>query len=152
VYYRIANHYKFIMQQLFDCRRYERVIFVEDDMLFAPDFFSYFEATSKVLDQVCRSFPVHPCANWQSWQSFSMTTKSVVVVCEGQPVLHAHPLLLLEATSEIPDQVPVPRRVLLSADLQSARCLVFLLPFHGAVRCRPPAGAGSQLEGCSSPL
>jgi GNT-I family len=51
VYYRIANHYKFIMQQLFGCRRYERLIIVEDDMLFAPDFFPYFQATSKILDQ-----------------------------------------------------------------------------------------------------
>jgi GNT-I family len=51
VYYRIANHYKFIMQQMFDCREYGRLILVEDDMLFAPDFFSYFAATSKILDQ-----------------------------------------------------------------------------------------------------
>ena len=51
MYYRIANHYKFIMQQMFDCRKYERLILVEDDMLFAPDFFPYFEATSKILDQ-----------------------------------------------------------------------------------------------------
>lgn len=50
-YYRIANHYKFIMQQLFDCRNYERLIIVEDDMLFAPDFFPYFEATAKILDE-----------------------------------------------------------------------------------------------------
>ena len=54
VYYRIANHYKFIMQQMFDCRQYERLIIVEDDMLFAPDFFSFFEATSRVLDQATR--------------------------------------------------------------------------------------------------
>lgn len=52
VYYRIANHYKFILQQMFDCRQYERLIIVEDDMLFAPDFFPFFEATAKVLDQV----------------------------------------------------------------------------------------------------
>jgi alpha-1,3-mannosyl-glycoprotein beta-1,2-N-acetylglucosaminyltransferase len=51
-YYRIANHYKFAFQQLFDCFQYDRVIVVEDDMVFAPDFFSYFEATSRVLDQV----------------------------------------------------------------------------------------------------
>lgn len=38
--------------QLFDCFQYEMVILVEDDMLFAPDFFSYFEATSTLLDQV----------------------------------------------------------------------------------------------------
>lgn len=56
MYYRIANHYKFILQQMFDCRQYERLIFVEDDMLFAPDFFPYFEATSKVLDEVNLNF------------------------------------------------------------------------------------------------
>ena len=51
-YYRIANHYRWVFQQLFDCFQYDRVIVVEDDMVFAPDFFSYFEATSHVLDQV----------------------------------------------------------------------------------------------------
>ena len=51
-YYRIANHYKWAFQQLFECFQYERVIVVEDDMVFAPDFFSYFEATSRILDQV----------------------------------------------------------------------------------------------------
>ena len=51
-YYRIANHYKWAFQQLFECFQYERVIVVEDDMVFSPDFFSYFEATSRVLDQV----------------------------------------------------------------------------------------------------
>jgi GNT-I family len=62
VYYRIANHYKFIMQQMFDCRKYERLILVEDDMLFAPDFFPYFEATSKILDQAlvcCETAHLH---------------------------------------------------------------------------------------------
>ena len=38
--------------QLFDCFQYEKVILVEDDMLFAPDFFSYFDATAKLLQQV----------------------------------------------------------------------------------------------------
>lgn len=52
-YYRIANHYKFIMQQLFDCRRFDKLIIVEDDMLFAPDFFPFFEATAPLLEQVC---------------------------------------------------------------------------------------------------
>lgn len=51
-YYRIANHYKFIMQQLFDCQRYDKLIIVEDDMMFAPDFFPYFEATANLLEQV----------------------------------------------------------------------------------------------------
>lgn len=58
MYYRIANHYKFIMQQMFDCRKYGRLILVEDDMLFAPDFFSYFAATSKILDQAPPCFEI----------------------------------------------------------------------------------------------
>ena len=51
-YYRIANHYRFIMQQMFDCRQYDKLILVEDDMLFAPDFFGFFEATAPVLEKV----------------------------------------------------------------------------------------------------
>lgn len=51
-YYRISNHYKFVLMQLFDCFQYEKVLLVEDDMLFAPDFFSYFDATSKLLEEV----------------------------------------------------------------------------------------------------
>eukprot|EP00208_Stichococcus_sp_RCC1054_P006238 CAMPEP_0206141720 /NCGR_PEP_ID=MMETSP1473-20131121/13874_1 /ASSEMBLY_ACC=CAM_ASM_001109 /TAXON_ID=1461547 /ORGANISM="Stichococcus sp, Strain RCC1054" /LENGTH=454 /DNA_ID=CAMNT_0053536399 /DNA_START=73 /DNA_END=1437 /DNA_ORIENTATION=- len=50
-YYRIANHYRFIMQQMFDCRQYQKLIFVEDDMLFAPDFFNYFESTAQILEE-----------------------------------------------------------------------------------------------------
>jgi len=62
-YYRIANHYKWVFQQLFECFRYERVIVVEDDMLFAPDFFSYFEAASRILDQVWSQDTFGDCAN-----------------------------------------------------------------------------------------
>ncbi len=51
-YYRIANHYRFIMQQIFDCRQFDKLILVEDDMLFAPDFFAFFEATALVLEKV----------------------------------------------------------------------------------------------------
>ena len=51
-YYRISNHYKFLLMQLFDCFQYEKVILVEDDMLFAPDFFSYFNATARLLQEV----------------------------------------------------------------------------------------------------
>ena len=51
-YYRISDHYKFILMQIFDCFQYEKIIFLEDDMILAPDFFSYFGATAKLLDQV----------------------------------------------------------------------------------------------------
>ncbi|KAL4450561.1 hypothetical protein ABPG77_000917 [Micractinium sp. CCAP 211/92] len=50
VYYRIANHYKFILRTMFDCFGFQRVIILEDDMTLAPDLFSYFEATAPVLD------------------------------------------------------------------------------------------------------
>ncbi|KAK9802802.1 hypothetical protein WJX73_008081 [Symbiochloris irregularis] len=49
-YYRIANHYKFIMETFFDCFKYPRLILLEDDMELAPDFFTYFEATAPLLD------------------------------------------------------------------------------------------------------
>ena len=52
VYYRISNHYKFVLMQLFDCFQYEKAILVEDDMQFSPDFFSYFGATAKLLQKV----------------------------------------------------------------------------------------------------
>ncbi|KAL4439675.1 hypothetical protein ABPG75_002676 [Micractinium tetrahymenae] len=50
VYYRIANHYKFILKTMFDCFGFQRVIILEDDMMLAPDFFSYFESTASLLD------------------------------------------------------------------------------------------------------
>lgn len=40
------------MQQIFDCRQFDKLILVEDDMLFAPDFFAFFEATALVLEKV----------------------------------------------------------------------------------------------------
>lgn len=52
MYYRISNHYKFVFQQLFDCFQYDKILIVEDDMTFAPDFFSYFEATARLLTKV----------------------------------------------------------------------------------------------------
>ena len=38
--------------QVFDCMGFQRVILVEDDMEFSPDFFSFFNATAPILDQV----------------------------------------------------------------------------------------------------
>eukprot|EP00271_Cylindrocystis_brebissonii_P006016 TRINITY_DN1853_c0_g1_i1.p1 TRINITY_DN1853_c0_g1~~TRINITY_DN1853_c0_g1_i1.p1 ORF type:complete len:649 (-),score=114.62 TRINITY_DN1853_c0_g1_i1:396-2342(-) len=49
-YYRIAEHYKWALTQLFNVLSFPRVIILEDDMDLAPDFFSYFEATADLLD------------------------------------------------------------------------------------------------------
>ncbi|CAI7787305.1 unnamed protein product, partial [Closterium sp. NIES-54] len=49
-YYRIAEHYKFALTELFDRRQFPRVIILEDDMELAPDFFDFFEAASNLLD------------------------------------------------------------------------------------------------------
>ena len=51
-YHRIAEHYKWALEQLFDCAGHAKVIILEDDMQLAPDFFSYFAAIAKLLDQV----------------------------------------------------------------------------------------------------
>lgn len=49
-YYRIAEHYKWALTQLFDVVDFPRVIILEDDMELAPDFFEYFEASADLLD------------------------------------------------------------------------------------------------------
>ncbi|KAJ4806199.1 hypothetical protein LUZ62_018765 [Rhynchospora pubera] len=49
-YYKIARHYKWAMDELFNKRNFSRVIILEDDMEIAPDFFEYFEATATLLD------------------------------------------------------------------------------------------------------
>ncbi|TVU42919.1 hypothetical protein EJB05_09344, partial [Eragrostis curvula] len=49
-YYKIANHYKWALDQLFVKHNFARVIILEDDMEIAPDFFDYFEAAAKLLD------------------------------------------------------------------------------------------------------
>lgn len=49
-YYRIANHYKFLLRTFFDCFEYPKLIILEEDMELAPDFFSFFEATAPFLD------------------------------------------------------------------------------------------------------
>jgi len=50
VYHKIAAHYKFALQYLFDDLKYDKVISLEDDMEMSPDFFSYFESLGKVMD------------------------------------------------------------------------------------------------------
>ncbi|CAL8465720.1 g5256 [Coccomyxa elongata] len=49
-YYRIAAHYRFVLRTMFDCFQYSRVIILEEDMELSPDFFSYFEALTPLLD------------------------------------------------------------------------------------------------------
>uniref|UniRef100_A0A1D1ZFI7 Alpha-1,3-mannosyl-glycoprotein 2-beta-N-acetylglucosaminyltransferase n=1 Tax=Anthurium amnicola TaxID=1678845 RepID=A0A1D1ZFI7_9ARAE len=49
-YYKIANHYKWALDELFFTHNFSRVIILEDDMEIAPDFFDYFEATTTLLD------------------------------------------------------------------------------------------------------
>ncbi|KAG0520120.1 hypothetical protein BDA96_08G046200 [Sorghum bicolor] len=49
-YYKIAKHYKWALDNLFIKHNFARVIILEDDMEIAPDFFEYFEAAAKLLD------------------------------------------------------------------------------------------------------
>uniref|UniRef100_A0ACD6A0B8 Uncharacterized protein n=1 Tax=Avena sativa TaxID=4498 RepID=A0ACD6A0B8_AVESA len=49
-YYKIAKHYKWALDALFIKHNFDRVIILEDDMEIAPDFFEYFEAAAKLLD------------------------------------------------------------------------------------------------------
>ena len=50
VYHKIAAHYKFAFEYLFDDLKYDKVISLEDDMEISPDFFSYFESLGKTMD------------------------------------------------------------------------------------------------------
>ncbi|XP_010555166.1 PREDICTED: alpha-1,3-mannosyl-glycoprotein 2-beta-N-acetylglucosaminyltransferase [Tarenaya hassleriana] len=50
-YYKIARHYKWALDQLFNKHKFSRVIILEDDMEIAPDFFNYFEAAASLMDK-----------------------------------------------------------------------------------------------------
>jgi len=50
-YFHLSGHYKWALTQMFDCRRFPKVIILEDDMLISADFFSYFEGTHRLLDE-----------------------------------------------------------------------------------------------------
>ncbi|CAI9104839.1 OLC1v1003611C1 [Oldenlandia corymbosa var. corymbosa] len=50
-YYKIARHYKWALDQLFNKHNFSRVIILEDDMEIAPDFFDFFEAGALLLDR-----------------------------------------------------------------------------------------------------
>ncbi|XP_068640121.1 alpha-1,3-mannosyl-glycoprotein 2-beta-N-acetylglucosaminyltransferase-like isoform X2 [Aristolochia californica] len=49
-YYKIASHYKWALDLLFNKHNFSRVIILEDDMEIAPDFFEYFEAAAMLLE------------------------------------------------------------------------------------------------------
>ncbi|AQK43228.1 Alpha-13-mannosyl-glycoprotein 2-beta-N-acetylglucosaminyltransferase [Zea mays] len=57
-YYKIAKHYKWALDNLFIKHNFARVIILEDDMEIAPDFFDYFEAAAKLLDNDKSSLPL----------------------------------------------------------------------------------------------
>jgi len=48
-YFKIAQHYRIALDKVFD-KGFDRVIIIEDDMEFAPDFFSYFEAVAPIVE------------------------------------------------------------------------------------------------------
>lgn len=48
-YHKIANHYGWLLNQIFEVMLYEQVILLEEDIEIAPDFFSYFGATLPLL-------------------------------------------------------------------------------------------------------
>ncbi|KAL7181284.1 hypothetical protein ACSBR1_040207 [Camellia fascicularis] len=50
VYYKIARHYKWALDQLFYKHNFSRVIILEDNMEISPDFFDYFEAAVALLE------------------------------------------------------------------------------------------------------
>ncbi|KAF6145573.1 hypothetical protein GIB67_037606 [Kingdonia uniflora] len=50
-YYKIASHYKWVLDRLFYKHNFTRVIILEDDMESSPDFFDYFEAAATLMDK-----------------------------------------------------------------------------------------------------
>ena len=48
-YFKIARHYGWALNQMFNEFGFNQVIVVEDDLDFSPDFFEYFEAALAVL-------------------------------------------------------------------------------------------------------
>lgn len=48
-YYKIARHYKWALNQVFNVFNYDTVIIVEDDLDISPDFYEYFRALHPIL-------------------------------------------------------------------------------------------------------
>ena len=47
----LTQHYKWGLDRVFSERNHSHAIIIEDDMLFSPDFLSYFQATAHLLDK-----------------------------------------------------------------------------------------------------
>lgn len=47
----LSHHYKMLLQLFFECLQAPRLIFLEEDLEVAPDFFTYFAATASLMDQ-----------------------------------------------------------------------------------------------------
>ncbi|KAJ8334951.1 hypothetical protein SKAU_G00405900 [Synaphobranchus kaupii] len=58
-YYKIARHYRWALNQVFNVLSYDNVVIVEDDLEVAPDFFEYFRALYPIL----RSDPTLWCVS-----------------------------------------------------------------------------------------
>ncbi|XP_050427905.1 alpha-1,3-mannosyl-glycoprotein 2-beta-N-acetylglucosaminyltransferase [Adelges cooleyi] len=50
-YFKIARHYKWALNQVFNTYNYGTAVIVEDDLDVAPDFFEYFKATLPILQK-----------------------------------------------------------------------------------------------------
>lgn len=48
-YDKLANHYKWLLNRIFDVFNYEYIIMVEEDLQVSIDFFEYFAATIPIL-------------------------------------------------------------------------------------------------------
>lgn len=49
-YCNLSVHYHMLLQLFFECHKVPRLLFMEEDLEIAPDFFSYFRAMAPVLD------------------------------------------------------------------------------------------------------
>jgi alpha-1,3-mannosyl-glycoprotein beta-1,2-N-acetylglucosaminyltransferase len=47
----ISQHYKLLLQLFFQCHKAPGLLFVEEDLEVAPDFFTYFEATTPLMER-----------------------------------------------------------------------------------------------------
>lgn len=57
-YFRLASHYKWALDQVFQRKDIARVIILEEDLLIAPDFFDLFAATKTLVDTDIQLFGV----------------------------------------------------------------------------------------------
>ena len=54
-YMKLAQHFKYALNEIFVTRGHARTIIVEDDLEIAPDFFDYFNAMAPILVKSIRS-------------------------------------------------------------------------------------------------